>query len=427
MKTELTKYAITPLLVPQGQPVELTIAPMGEHAAFTQPRYTVRLLPMTASVEPRDESGYDAAEVAPSADGTLRVTYAFPGEQEHLVRILSEDQVIATLSVYSLEADLYGRVPLRGDFHSHSFRSDGRESPAIVAANYRKAGYDFLAITDHRQWQPSQEAIDAYRGAPVDLRLFHGEEVHTPGNHIHIINFGGDFSVNSLAWDNEQTYDREVAAIRQTLGELPEGVDADEYAMCLWSIGKIHQGGGMAIYCHPHWIANVYHVRDAMTRHVLRNMPFDAFELLGGQTVAENNMQTAIWNDLRAQGAKVAIVGASDSHGTVNANWFGWTSTVVLACSHSREDIIAAVREGNSAAVETYAGEQMRAHGTYRLVSLVRFLLDNYFPLHDELCFEEGRAMRDYVCGEADGLKMLQATQGRTARLLARCYGKSAR
>ncbi len=424
MKTELTNYEIFPKLVPQGQPVEVTIRPLGAHAAFAKSRYTVQFLPMTQSVEQMESAEYESVTAAPEADGSLRVRHAFPGEQEHYVRIHDDAHTVVTLSVYSLAPDLYGRVPMRGEFHSHSFRSDGREAPAIVAANYRKAGYDFMAVTDHEQWEPSQEAIEAYRGAPIDLGLFHGEEVHTPGNHIHIINFGGDFSVNNLAGEDEPAYLRDVAAIEANLGALPEGVSATEYAMCLWSIEKIRQGGGMAIFCHPHWVANVYHVRDEMTRHVLSNMPFDAFELLGGQTVAENNMQTALYNDLRAQGARIAIVGASDSHGTVNTQWFGWSSTIVLARSDSRDDIIAAVREGYSAAVETYPGESFRAHGSYRMVSLTRFLLDQYFPLHDELCFEEGRAMKDFVCGDAAGLDMLRATQGRTARLLARCYGR---
>ena len=29
----------------------------------------------------------------------------------------------------------------------------------------------------------------------------------------------------------------------------------------------------MAIFCHPHWLANVYHVPDAMTRALLRAIP----------------------------------------------------------------------------------------------------------------------------------------------------------
>ena len=34
----------------------------------------------------------------------------------------------------------------------HTFRSDGHQAPAIVAAEYRKNGYDFLALTDHRKY-----------------------------------------------------------------------------------------------------------------------------------------------------------------------------------------------------------------------------------------------------------------------------------
>jgi hypothetical protein len=39
--------------------------------------------------------------------------------------------------------------------------------------------------------------------------------------------------------------------------------------------------------------------------------------------------------------------------------------------------------------------------GDFRLLRYACFLEKNFFPLHDELCFEEGRAMKAYACGEA--------------------------
>ena len=39
----------------------------------------------------------------------------------------------------------------RGNTHCHTTRSDGRRSPEEVIALYREAGYDFLALTDHRR------------------------------------------------------------------------------------------------------------------------------------------------------------------------------------------------------------------------------------------------------------------------------------
>jgi hypothetical protein len=427
MKTELTNYEIFPKMVPSGEITEITVRPMGAHVEFCEDiEYTIRFLPMTESIEPEPENEYESIGTRPCG-GVLRFAHAFPGEQEHYVRILKPgepQECVVTLSVYSLLPDLYSRRPYRGDFHAHSCRSDGREGPAVAAANYRKAGYDFMAVTDHGQWQPSEEAIAAWADQPIDIKLFHGEEVHTPGNHIHIINFGGDNSANALARSNEEQYRADVEAIVASLPALPDGVNPFEYAACLWSIGKIRAGGGMSIYCHPHWIANVYHVRDAMTWHVFENMPFDAFELLGGQTVQENNMQVALYNEARARGLTIPIVGASDSQGTVNANWFNWTSTVVFAPDSSREAIINAVKDGYSAALEHEPGEQPRAHGTYRMASYAMFLLRDYFPLHDELCFEEGRAMKGWLCGEQDAREILSLLKGRTQRLLDRCFTK---
>ena len=63
-------------------------------------------------------------------------------------------------------------MPYMGDLHVHSCRSDGREDPAIVAANYRKAGFDFMALTDHERWYPSDDMINAYKDVKLGIKLF---------------------------------------------------------------------------------------------------------------------------------------------------------------------------------------------------------------------------------------------------------------
>ena len=49
------------------------------------------------------------------------------------------------------------------------------------------------------------------------------------------------------------------------------------------------------------------------------------------------------------------------------------------------------------------------------------FLLKNYFPLHDELCYEEGRLMKQYVTGSPaereEAAATLSAIHGRVERL----------
>jgi hypothetical protein len=65
---------------------------------------------------------------------------------------------------------------------------------------------------------------------------------------------------------------------------------------------------------------------------------------------------------------------------------------------------------------------EYRLAGDFRFVQFGRFLKDHYFPLHDELCFEEGRLMKAYACGEAGAKEALEALQGRCGRLLEKYF-----
>ena len=187
-----------------------------------------------------------------------------------------------------------------GDMHMHSTRSDGKEHPFIVAANYRKAGYDFMAITDHRKFYPSLETQRFYESLNLDVKFYTGEEVHLPGNDIHIVNFGGDYSVNGLLdcslqyinkgadpnWRSttgvcpdvmtEEEYRAEVNALAQTL-EIPDNVEKFPYASCVWICNHIKKANGLGIFAHPYWISNVYQVPEDFTDHMFKTHHFDAF------------------------------------------------------------------------------------------------------------------------------------------------------
>ena len=427
MKTELAYYEIFPKIVRAGVKTEITIRPLGRHAEFkSDTEYLVMYLPMCETRESLDVD-YDSIVVKPS-NGSLKFEYAFPGEQAHIIRVFKmpikdrdRERPVGNFMVYSLYPDLYELRPYKGDFHLHSFHSDGREAPEIVAANYRKNGFDFIAVTDHHLWYPSEEAIRAYQGIPIDLKLFNGEEVHPYKNHVHMVNFGGRFSINELFEKDPDRYYREVREIMEQI-EVPEGVNAYQYASCVWCFERIREAGGLGIFCHPHWIANVYHIAEKFIDYLFETKPFDAFELLGGHEVHSNNMQTAYYNEARAKGLEIPIVGASDSHGTVNGNWSNWMYTIVFSKDLELESIIHAVKSLNSVAVEHYPGEAFRIYGPFRLVKYADFLLNEYFPLHDELCFEEGRLMKDYICGHSNAVELLRLMQGRTGRLLEKCF-----
>ena len=447
MKMQIADYEVRPGVVPSGEKAVVRIIPRGKHARFDdqvhrQPKgspfqfapevfepdadieYKIYFLPMEQSTAPEPMSVCESVLVRPCADGSLEFQHVFSGEQEYkLVIVDSNDRELLRLSIYSLHQDLYGRRAYRGDLHVHSYFSDGREDPMIVAANYRKNGFDFMALTDHHKMYPSRLLQDAYQGVPTRLAMFSGEEVHVPyPSYIHAVNFGGSFSVNEYYESHQEECDAEIAQMAQSI-EAPEGTDSLQLAQRIWVAQQIQRGGGLSILVHPHWISNAYNMPDDVTDYLFAHNVYDAFELLGGQSVHENNMQTAFYHDQRAMGRKIAIVGSSDSHGTEPAVYFTWSSTLVFSRGDSFDELTGAIKDYYSVAVEHYPGEEYRVHGPYRYVKYARYLLENYFPRYDELCFEQGRLMKEWACGDEDALATLKSLQGRTDTFANRFFG----
>lgn len=451
MKMQIADYEVQPGVVPSGEKAVVRIIPRGKHARFDdqvrrQPKgspfqfapevfepdadieYKIYFLPMEQSMDPRPMSVCESVLVRPGADGSLEFEHIFTGEQEYKLVIVNpkdNDRELLRLSIYSLRQDLYGRRAYRGDLHVHSYFSDGREDPMIVAANYRKNGFDFMALTDHHKMYPSRLLLDAYQDVPTDLAMFSGEEVHVPyPSYIHAINFGGSFSVNEYYESHQEECDAEIARMAQSI-EAPEGTDSLQLAQRIWVAQQIKRSGGLSILVHPHWISNAYNMPDHVTDYMFAHNVYDAFELLGGQSVHENNMQTAFYHDQRAMGRKIAIVGSSDSHGTEPAVYFTWSSTLVFSRGNSFEELTGAIKDYYSVAVEHYPEEEYRVHGPYRYVKYARYLLENYFPRYDELCFEQGRLMKEWACGDEDALSALESIQGRTDAFANRFFGIS--
>jgi hypothetical protein len=322
---------------------------------------------------------------------------------------------------YALEADLFERKPYKGDLHIHSQRSDGREPPAYVAGACRRIGMDFMAVTDHRLYEPSLEAQRAFQGMPVDLRIYPGEEVHPPDNPLHIINFGGSYSLNRIFREEEARYRAEVASIAAGLEGFPEDVDRYTYASSEWCYREIRKAGGLGIFCHPYWFTrHRYDIPERLVSLLFERQPYDALEVIGGYHLYEvesNDLQVARYYEERAGGKHVPVVGVSDAHGCERDDLFGWYYTVVLSPSLELPDLVASIKELHSVAVDWLPNSPPRVTGPFRLAKYVHFLLREVFPLHDALCLEEGRLMLAALAGDGQAAGQLAEYQGRVAGL----------
>jgi len=437
MKKELAYYDIYPKVVPAHRRSRVTVRGLGSHADFENGKtYYVHIIPMEEMTRFINTPDYPIVSVC-AEDKTLVFEHDFGAEQQYMIWIgnapVRTDAQAAwrsngkiELRMYALEEDLLALRPYMGNMHIHTCRSDGDESPAVTAAAYREAGYDFIAITDHHKYEPSIEAIDTYRDLDLDFRLFPGEEVHPFDNKFHVVNFAGDHSVNAIFRSDEAAYRREVAEILETL-DLPEGFSHFEYASTLWAIRKIRGANGLSILCHPSWIyMGAYNIPTAMYRHFLKNPVYDALELInGGNRIEENSDQVTLWyNNAPVPGTVPPVVGCDDSHGAVNGEWFNIGKTCLMAKSLDREDLFDAIRSGLSCAVEQYHGQHARFYGPERLARFFRFLDSDYWPLHHALCAQEGQLMFRYINGDPVAADCLKLLKGQTDRLYAHVFGR---
>jgi len=363
-------------------------------------------------------------------DGGLDLRHTFDGEQEHTLVVASTGAgkavEVLRAGLYSLEDDLFLRRPLKADFHMHSDKSDGTDPPERVPAESRRVGLDAMALTDHRLYAPSRQAREAYAGLPVDLAIYPGEEVHAPDFSVHIVNFGGAFSVNDLVKKDEAAYRSEVRAIEEGLAGFPPGPDRFRYASSVWAFRKIAEGGGLGLFCHPSWTRrNRLNTSSDVTDRLLKERPFGALELIGGYGLdeAESNMlQAARYQEERSAGARIPIVGASDAHGSAPGETLGWYYTVVFSSGTGLQNLVRDIRDLYSVAVEAPPGQPPRAHGPYRLAKYAQFLLREVFPEHDALCEKEGRLMAKAVRGSAKARAELSRRQGETDALYRRLW-----
>lgn len=428
---DLRNFDVFPKVLVKDKPASITIRPTGGRKIFESGKEYKMIICALETGTPRDypaSADFKEFTVLCNDEGGFTIKHTFTKEQMYFLRFMGEDDKrLIQFPVYCVDKDLAGRWPLRGDLHMHSTCSDGRQDPKVVCANYRAHGLDFMVVSDHGRYYPSIETIDFYKKVPNGLAIIPGEEVHMPDvygmrNDYHIVNFGGEYSINGLT-DGSQIKERGKSKKYRSLNgkcpdympydkwqekmkaladeiDVPDDIDALPAAVCKWIFDEIRNANGLGIFPHPTWINNVYHVPTTFVDYITENKFFDAFEVLGGENYFEHNgLQTTKYIEDRAKGIRYPIVGSTDSHSSYPTNRNAFIcSTLVFSPKNERKAIISSIKDYYSTAIDTISDE-FRIVGENRLVRYSCFLLKNYFPLHDDLCREEGRMMRQYAIG----------------------------
>lgn len=213
---------------------------------------------------------------------------------------------------------------LKGALHSHTTRSDGKCTPEEVVRQHEENGYDFLAITDHRNYN-----YDSFGARTLTIipametdRRFTGSLEPWCSHCYHSVCLGPeDRTRNGYAQD-----------------EKPEGGFVSGQAEFQQVLDEVHAKGNITMLCHPEW--SCLYARD-----------FDRFEgiwameLWNSGCALEDGIDTDnghLWDDMLMQGKGWFGVAVDDGHND-KQNCLGW---VMVNSENSVDDILAALQRG---------------------------------------------------------------------------------
>ncbi|MEU0526654.1 CehA/McbA family metallohydrolase [Streptomyces niveus] len=215
-----------------------------------------------------------------------------------------------------------GRAWYRGDCHLHSVHSDGRRTPAEIAAGARAAGLDFINTSEHNT-SSSHGAWDGLWGD--DLLILTGEEITTRNGHVVAIGMDAGTFVDWRYRARDNRFGHYAREVRRAGGLV---VPAHPHATCIGCNWKFGFG-------------------DA-----------DAVEVWNGPFTPEDEVALASWDNTLVSAARsgqswTPAMGSSDAHRDPDP--IGTPQTVVLADELSREAILAGIRAGRSYIAESAA------------------------------------------------------------------------
>jgi histidinol phosphatase-like PHP family hydrolase len=198
----------------------------------------------------------------------------------------------------------------KGDTHMHTLGSDGTFSVEGVAQLGKQLGLDFIFVTDHNNYAHNFQNVDV-----EGITVIPGTEWTHYKGHAGLLGvkkpFESAFCVNSLA------------EAQQKLMEAKEN-------------------GALLILNHPF-------CPNCGWKWGMENFEYDAIEIWnGGLSISSNLKCMEWWQEQLQNNRKIPVVGGSDFHRLDVLSLIGMPSTCVYAKSNTSEDIIQAIRNGNS-------------------------------------------------------------------------------
>ncbi len=201
---------------------------------------------------------------------------------------------------------------LKGDLHLHTVNSDGSYTTEEVIAFCKKAGLDFIALTDHNNTVQNAQAAST-----EGITILPGMEYTNYRGHA-------NFYFNDYAYKNfdftllsNSFEEMKKTFLRVKQKDVLISLNHPECDNCPWLFGY-------------------------------DDFPFDMIEVWNGPMKDAETRAIKRWHKWLCEGKQIAAVGGSDTHRHELARTYGSPATFVYSCGNSIKDIKRALVQGNS-------------------------------------------------------------------------------
>ena len=310
------------------------------------------------------------------------------------------------IAVLTLGPELFRLRPFKGNTHQHSNVSDGKYSPEEHVAWARHAGFDFVSVTDHGKHTQNNRALAAAGESGSGLRVYVGEEMHSPQGVLHSIALGAP---QALSRPRSAEFQAEIKPLLDRLKKEHPEVDAAELLFLAESLNRVetaHKAGAMVVYCHPQWMR--LHRLNAFpfyNDYLLRHGNFDAVEIVNGPLDQPNHNHNLVHAgklyELAAEtGKKIPVVAGSDCHDVKRSWYYPHVFNIIFAPDASFDSFRSAVKEFRSVAA---AGTKKDKYyfGPSQFIAYAYFLDEiGFWQDHDKLARRQAELLIRYLNGE---------------------------
>ena len=217
--------------------------------------------------------------------------------------------------------DLNGKKRLKLGLHTHTTLSDGGKTPAEVAAIYKAAGYDAIALTDHWRYGEAGEigGLSILSGCEYNVDGVNEWTGVTEVYHVVAIGMTRD---PEIPYDYVQNHDGRV---RDRVRDM---------------VDRIHAAGGLAVLAHPAWSLNT-------PEQILGCADFDATEIYNSVSdwgMSDRPYSGLIVDQIATYGLRLPLLAADDTHYYDGDQCRGWVS--VEADAVTELGLVEALRQG---------------------------------------------------------------------------------